>query len=160
MCLQKLCSNSSNEITSSELDDHKEYVQNLVLCIQFSVCHKLKCIALQGALFCCDCREQHLIFCVRYADSCSLNSSVVCGFSSVSMPLTDGSNWTRGESAPCCVHFCLWNFVSESYLILFLRQNYWFPGILVVGTRILALETVCFGNQILLELLLVHAKIF
>lgn len=33
MCLQKLCSDSSNEITLSELGDHKDYVQNLVLCI-------------------------------------------------------------------------------------------------------------------------------
>lgn len=33
MCLQKLCSDSSNEITLNELGDHKEYVQNLVLCI-------------------------------------------------------------------------------------------------------------------------------
>lgn len=33
MCLQKLCSDSSNEITLRELGDHKEYVQNLVLCI-------------------------------------------------------------------------------------------------------------------------------
>lgn len=31
MSLQKLCSDSSNETTLSELGDHKEYAQNLVL---------------------------------------------------------------------------------------------------------------------------------